>query len=238
MRIQSYARQHSQQYIRQQPAYVLHTRPYRESCLLVDILSRDYGRLTLVAKGARKVAANRRQNTRYLLQPFMPVMVSWSGKRCLKTLIAIELQSAPIHFSGKHLYSAFYINELLAILSGKEDVGAECYDLYTTAIVDLANTNDIETVLRCFEFKLLALLGYGIDFCHEAGSGEPLSVRSYYQFVARLGFIEADAGQLLSMSTSTPTLSGATIRCVAVNDLRDPQAVSYTHLTLPTTSRV
>ena len=202
-----------------QPAYVLHTRPYRENCLLVDVLSRNYGRLTLVAKGARKAVNRNKQNIRHLLQPFMPVILSWLGKSSLKTLSAIEPRSAPIQFYEKRLYSAFYINELLTILLSRNDIDLGFYDLYTEAIENLANTADIETILRHFEFTLLELLGYGIDFYTEAHSGQPLSAQSYYRFVASLGFVKVNTNQ----SSSELVLSGMTIQCIANNDLRDKQ---------------
>jgi DNA repair protein RecO (recombination protein O) len=202
-----------------QPAYVLHTRPYRESCLLVDVLSRNYGRLILVAKGARKVTNRNKQNIRHLLQPFMPVVLSWLGKSNLKTLSAIECRSAPVQFYEKRLYSAFYINELLTVLLKTDDLGLGFYDLYKEAITNLANMADIETVLRHFEFTLLELLGYGIDFYSDANNGQPLSAQSYYRYVAGLGFVEVDANYF----SSEPLLSGVTIQCIANNDLRDKQ---------------
>ena len=203
--------------IEMQPAYVLHTRPYRESCLLVDILSRDHGRLTLLAKGARKSANRNKQTIRHLLQPFLPVTLSWLGKGSLKVLSGVESCASPIRFYEKRLYSAFYMNEILTILLSQNDASVEFYDFYAEAINQLANSEDIEKVLRNFEFTLLELMGYGIDFHNDANTHEPLSAQSYYQFVADLGFIEADAEQY----SSVPVFSGDTIQCVANNHLKD-----------------
>ena len=202
--------------VEMQPAYVLHTRAYRESCLLVDSLSRDYGRLTLLAKGARKIANKSKPTIRHLLQPFMPITVSWLGKSSLKTLSAVEPQSGPILLYEKYLYSAFYINELLSLLLNKNDTSNGYYDLYTDAITHLANHEDIETVLRRFEFALLELLGYGIDFYAEANTGEPLLMQGYYRFVPNLGFVEADS----TSSSLQLLLSGETIQSIANNDLQ------------------
>ena len=143
--------------------------------------------------------------------------MSWLGKSNLKTLSAVEAQSAPIPLYEKYLYSAFYINELLTLLLNKDDINNGFYELYTDTITHLANNKDVETVLRRFEFALLELLGYGIDFYTEANSGKPLLKQNYYRFVPNLGFVEADAD-----SPSLQLLvSGETIQSIANNDLQE-----------------
>src|SRR5579864_5526181 len=102
-----------------QPACVLHRRPYRETSFLVDLFTPDYGRLTAVAKGARKI----KSGIQGLLQPFLPLVVSWTGKGELMTLTHTELapQQTPCQLRGDCLFAGFYLNELLVCLLQKWD---------------------------------------------------------------------------------------------------------------------
>jgi DNA repair protein RecO (recombination protein O) len=168
-----------------QPAFILHTRPYRDTSLLVDLLSKDFGCITLVAKGARKP----KQHQRNLLQPFLPILVSWQGKSQLKTLISVEASSQRIELQEKFLYSAMYLNELLSYLLPPDDPIADIYDAYQTTLSRLQQKDDLEPCLREFEFLLLAELGYGLDFSCEATSGEVIEPGRRYGLVLDEGFI-------------------------------------------------
>ncbi len=180
-----------------QPAYVLHTRPYRDTSLLVDVFTEDYGRLTLVAKGARQP----KQRQRHLFQPFIKLLISWQGKSELKTLIGIEAVVDTFTFENKFLYSALYANELLIYLLRHEDAAPDIYRLYTLLLFKLAQQEDLESTLRQFEFSLLAELGYAIDFSQEAINGEPIEANSYYHFVVDTGFILESVSNVNSQST-------------------------------------
>ncbi len=180
-----------------QPAYILHTRPFQDSSLLVDLLTEDCGRISLVAKGARRPKSRQRN----LLQPFVPVIVSWQGKTALKTLVAIEPHTTPPVLTGRYLYSGLYVNELLhyLLVAGLSMPGV--YQLYQKLLAVLAdlclqhhnpleNKNAaLEACLRRFEFSLLIELGYGIDFFHEALSNQPLRADGCYRFDIGVGFI-------------------------------------------------
>lgn len=175
------------------PSYILHTRPYRDTSLLVDILTRDYGKLCLVAKGVRgaKKAANQQ---RYLLQAFQPILLSWQGKSSLKTLIDIEPSQETVRhsLSGDKLYSAMYINELLAYLLPQDDPTETIYPYYQHLLSQLSHTDSsLEPCLRHFEYHLLDALGYGINFCDDADSGESVEANKTYYFVQNHGFVLA-----------------------------------------------
>jgi DNA repair protein RecO (recombination protein O) len=168
-----------------QPAYVLHTRPYRDTSLLVDIFSEDYGCLTLVAKGARQA----KQRQRYLLQPFIPLLLSWQGNSQLKTLIGVEATASTVQLQHKFLYSALYVNELLSYLLPVGDAAPFIFERYEELLIKLRAQQDLEVVLRQFEFALLSELGYGIDFTVEALSGEPIVDGKNYFYSADSGFV-------------------------------------------------
>lgn len=167
-----------------QPAYVLHSRPFRDTSLLVDFFTRDYGRVTLIAKGAR----NPKQNQRHSLQAFAPLSISWQGKSELKTLIGNESLGNSFALEGRFLYSAFYANELLSYLLAQGDSVMEVYDLYSDLLFSLQKKTDLEITLRNFEFSLLNLMGYGIDFEYEASEGRPILAEERYGFISEAGF--------------------------------------------------
>lgn len=142
-----------------QPAYVLHSRHYRETSLLVDLLTPDYGRLSVVARGA----SGPRSGLRYCLQPFRRLAVSWYGKGELKTLKSAE-EHACIRLEGDALFSGIYLNELLMRLLGGQDGCEQIFILYERVIAAMAQTTQIQPVLRIFELNLLEQLGYAISF--------------------------------------------------------------------------
>ena len=196
-------------YIELQHCYVLHTRPYRDTSLLVDILSQSHGKLTLIARGARKTSKSS-QNPRHLLQPFMPLSLSWTGKGTLKTLTTMEAAAPAIPLIGHHLYSAMYANELLVYLLQEGDPNEDIYVHYEKLLSMLSNTQySIEAALRQFEFALLAVLGYEIGFSHDAETQLPLKASEYYYYVHEQGFVAANAHpEIRGMSFDGESLLG------------------------------
>ncbi len=170
-----------------QPAYVLHTRPYRDTSLLLDLLTPDFGRVGAVAKGVRRGKSQRRP----LLNPFIPVLVSLSGNSSLKTLTAVEADGIAHRLTGLSLYSGFYVNELMVRLLGEQDPNPDLFDDYRWTMNALAAspTESPEPVLRQFEWRLLGNLGYGVSFTEEADSGEPVRADALYRFEPEAGFI-------------------------------------------------
>ncbi|MEE8056292.1 MAG: DNA repair protein RecO [Pseudomonadales bacterium] len=177
--------------IESQPAYVLHTRNYRDTSLLVEFLTFGYGRVSAVVKGVRssgKTAKLRRS----LMQPFIPLLISWTGKTDLKTIIQFESCSAPLALVGPRLFSAIYVNELLTRLLQHYDNNPELYSLYQCALQGLLQEELIDVVLRRFELQLLDDLGYGIDLTVELDTERPIEADKFYLFESGQGFCLAN----------------------------------------------
>ena len=140
------------------PCYILHSRNYRETSLLLDVFSRRYGRLSLVAKGARK----QKNDKRALLQPGRKINIAWTMRRELGTLTGAE----PCHGAGPQgaggLLTVFYVNELLVRLLHRHEPHPELFDVYAEALDRLADSATEQVTLRLFEKRLLEALGYGL----------------------------------------------------------------------------
>ncbi|WP_299194484.1 DNA repair protein RecO [uncultured Amphritea sp.] len=142
-----------------QAAYVLHTRPYRETSLLVDLFTLEQGKVSAVVKGARSP----RSRMRAMMQPFTPLQVSWRGRHELKTLIQAEAVAAPLFLKGSALICGLYVNELLERLLQPSDPHPQLYVYYQYVLNELRAATDIELALRTFEQHLLQQLGYQFD---------------------------------------------------------------------------
>lgn len=141
-------------------AYVLHTRSYRETSLIVDFLVPDVGRISAVVRGARRPKSPQRS----LLQPFARLLISWYGKGELKTLKLLESDNQFMSLQGRALFSGLYLNELLVRLIKAEEPCESLFNDYQQALLELAQTKPVEPVLRCFEKQLLQTLGYWMGF--------------------------------------------------------------------------
>ncbi len=171
-----------------QPAWILHTRAYRETSLIVDLLTQDHGRITLVANGVR---GHKKSSSYALLQPFTAVLVSWSGKTSLYNLRQVEAQQKMSYtLVGRRLISGFYANELLMYLLHRDDPCYELYQRYTRLITQLAHNNrPYHAKLRYFEKNLLALLGYALNLtCERNEQGQMIKMDANYSFDPEMGF--------------------------------------------------
>jgi DNA repair protein RecO (recombination protein O) len=157
--------------------FVLHRRPYRDTSLIVDLYTRDYGRLSTFARAARG------PRSRFApLQPFRPLLLSWSGRGEAPTLTAAEGDGPPPPaLLPEYLLSAFYLNELLLKLTVPHDPQRELYLHYEATLARFRAGAPLEEVLRQFETRLLQLLGYGNELAFEAG-GRPVVAEAYYHF--------------------------------------------------------
>lgn len=169
--------------VQQQPAYLLHHRPFRDTSLLLDVFSRDYGKVALVARGAR---ANK-SRLKGLLRPFMPLRLSWLLRRDLGTLTGAEIDGQPRTLSGDALLSGYYINELILHFLHRHDAQSEAFSVYEQAIQLLAAAENPSPVLRNFEIELLRLLGYALNFDHDAATHDDIEADAYYEYRADQG---------------------------------------------------
>jgi DNA repair protein RecO (recombination protein O) len=183
-----------------QPAYVLHKQPFQNSSLLLDFFCLDYGRVRAVARGARRAQSKYRSQ----LQVFQPLLVSFTGKGDVKTVVSAESSVGAIELTGERLFSGFYVNELITRLVLSNVEHADLYQRYQETLIGLAGAGEIQGVLRRFEISLLDELGYGINLEQDCVSRQPIEAERTYLFVPDLGFehvadIDERAGQQMNL---------------------------------------
>ena len=191
------------------PAFVLHTRPWRETSLIVDVLTRHHGRIGLVARGARRQTSSLKTR----LIPFQPLTLSWFGKSQLRTLHAAEWQGGGLMLRGHALMCGFYLNELLLRLLPDGDAHESLFDLYAVTLSALNRENDVEPVLRRFELDLLSELGYAQPLGH-LDNHDALQPGSRYSYTLGHG--------VTAWQRDTPGYLGKTLLDLASGDLSDP----------------
>lgn len=177
------------QRIDQQPGFILHTHPYRETSLIVELFSRDHGRLGLVAKGARRPMSA----LRGVLLAYQPLLVDWSGGGDVKTLIRAEWQGGQPMLTGRALMCGYYLNELLMRFLPREDAHPELFACYSDVVSALPRANHFEPLLRRFELTLLEQMGYGVPLVEDADSGRAIEAGGYYRYIIERGPV-ADSG--------------------------------------------
>ena len=154
-------------------AYVLHSYPFKETSLVVEVFSRNLGRLGLVARGARRP----RSSLRGLLMAFQPLSLSWSGKAELRNLHRAERQGAHAQLTGLSLMGGFYLNELMLKLLAREDPHEGLYLAYDEALAAFRAGDPPARALRRFERKLLRELGYGMQLERDV-AGDPIQAEA------------------------------------------------------------
>jgi DNA repair protein RecO (recombination protein O) len=164
-------------------AYILHHRPYRNTSQLLDCLTREHGLVTLVAQGSRRPKGGQRA----VLQPFLPVQISWVRRGELGRLTHVELRPPAGELNGERLLAGFYMNELLLRLVARGDANVPVFSCYSRALADLATRANTSMVLRLFELRLLEALGYGLNLHHDAKTGEPICAERRYHFEPEYG---------------------------------------------------
>jgi len=180
--------------INNEPGFILHTYPFKETSVVAEVITRGHGRVALIARGARRPASA----LRGLMQPFTPLLLSWFGKSELKTLHAAEWQGGLIAPQGRALMCGFYLNELLLRLLARGDAHELLYDRYVDTLDQLAGESssvDYERILRRFEKNLLSEIGYGATFDIDADSGTPIEPGVRYVFQPERGALRA-SGQV------------------------------------------
>ena len=198
--------------VQDEPAWLLHHRPFRDSSRILDILTRDHGRLSLVARGSRSA----RSKLKGVLRPFLPLQLSWVIRTDLGTLTGAEIGGAPISLNGDALLSGYYVNELILSLLHRHDAQPEVFEAYSAAIVALNSETDVAATLRRFEIELLRLLGYALNLDHDTETGQDLVRECRYEYRVAQGPIRTTG------SDGPLNCSGEELLSVARQDFSDP----------------
>jgi DNA repair protein RecO (recombination protein O) len=198
--------------VQQQPAYILHHRPFRDTSQLLDVLSREYGKGTLVARGSRAA----KSRLRGILRPFQPLRLSWFARSDLGTLTGAEIDGAPHSLGGDALLAAYYVNELVLSFLHRHDPQPEIFDAYAQTIAALSRSAELAANLRVFEMELLRLLGYALNLEHDANLHAPIDDQRFYEY-------RVDQGPVAVTRSEGPMVfEGARLRGIAGATFEDP----------------
>ncbi len=187
------------------PAFILHRRPYRETSLLLDVFSRNYGRVGLLAKGVRKNKSGKSE----ILQPYQPLQLAWSGKGELMTLIMAEADKPAYILKDKKLITGFYLNELIIRMLHQHEAHPDMFMIYDKTLNLLATgTSDEQVVIRVFEKRFLDSIGYGLILDHDV-SGEKIKPDCNYYY-------QADRGPVMDIPGKSDyiKISGSTLLAI------------------------
>ncbi len=192
------------------PAYILHHRPYRDTSRILEVLTRDHGRLTLFARGVRGPKAK----LSAALQPFRRLLVSWSGRGEAAQLTGAESAEHTAELPPSCLMAAFYLNELLIKLTTRHDPLPGLFDDYHLTLEGLRLGGPLEPRLRIFEKRLLETLGYGLELTVEAQTGRRIEPRAYYHFRPAQGLFP-------TVADAAGAVAGHSLLSLATEDLSD-----------------
>jgi DNA repair protein RecO (recombination protein O) len=194
-----------------QPGFVLHSYPYKETSLIVDMFTRDHGRVALVAKGAKRPHSQ----LRGALQTFQPLSASWTGKSELRVLIDAEWVGGMRPLERTALLCGFYLNELLVKLIARDDPHPALFDHYVATLNQLAHDEPPQIVLRKFERALLKQTGVSADFTVCTATREPVQA-------GRLYVLDPERGPRPALASDPwPAVSGKTLLDMENEDYSD-----------------
>jgi DNA repair protein RecO (recombination protein O) len=203
--------------IAEQPAFVLHSYPYRETSLVIDVFSRDHGRLALVAKGAKRPHSA----LRGVLQTFQPLGLSWTGKGEVRTLTTAEWVGGMLPLAGDALLCGFYVNELLVKFCAREDAHPVLFNHYVLTLSRLAHGEPALAVLRSFERVLLKETGYAMAL-DKTVARQPVLAERKYVFDPERGVREASD----ELPSQWPVIAGQTLLDMERDDYTRPQTAA------------
>jgi DNA repair protein RecO (recombination protein O) len=171
------------------PGYILHHAPYRDTSRILEVLTREHGRLSLFARGVR----GPRSKLAAALQPFQLLLLSFSGRGEAPQLTGAELAgSRPVALlPGAYLMACYYLNELVLKLTTRHDPHPALFDSYSRALEEFKSGAALEPGLRIFEKRLLTELGYGLDLTAESRTGRRIVSGGYYCFRPGEGLVAA-----------------------------------------------
>ncbi|MGH6608934.1 MAG: DNA repair protein RecO [Burkholderiaceae bacterium] len=202
-----------------QPGFVLHSYAWRETSLIVETFTQEFGRVAVVARGAKRPTSH----FRGLLSPFNPVAVSWSGRNEIKTLVRIEWLGGMQPLRGDSLLAAFYANELLVRLLARGDAHPQTFGSYVALLQSLAHDSRHDTALRTFELDLLQDIGYAmtLDRCSE---GLPIDASTQYVFSGGQGARRVNTN--VAREVDVAAISGRTLLAMATRDFEHPKVAA------------
>jgi DNA repair protein RecO (recombination protein O) len=198
---------------------VLHHRPYRDTSRILELFTRDHGRVSLFARGARS-ARSKAASLATILQPFNRVLVSWTGRGEAGQLTSAEFDGAFSMMPPDQLVNGYYLSELLLKLFARHDGHAEVFDLYATTI-DAIKAGDPIRALRVFEKRLLESLGYGLVLDVDAQSQEPVDANRMYHYRLEQGVVRA-----LDVAEGSLVFAGSSLLALAREELSSPAALA------------
>lgn len=198
--------------VERQPAFVLHERAYRETSALIEVFTRDYGRVGLVARGLR---AQKPRFARGLLRPLQALECGFILSGEFGQLVAADALAVPYPCDGMRLQAALYVNELLVRLLARHDAHPDLFDAYARLMATLpAEPSALAFALRRFEAFALAELGYGIDFEFDMTNHGPIEAQRWYHIVPEHG--------AMHVSENTPdAISGRALLAMRANEIPD-----------------
>ncbi len=182
------------------PAYLLHRRPYANHGMLVECFTPEAGRFPAIARG---VGGRKSRGGAALLQPFVPLLIAWSGRGEVKSLRRYEAVAPAPPLGGRALYCGFYLNELLLRLTRRGDPNATLFGHYSVTLGALGDEQRLEPALRQFELRLLESLGVGLVLDREAETGAPIDPEHRYHYRLEKGAVRARPGERDSVAGAT-----------------------------------
>jgi DNA repair protein RecO (recombination protein O) len=195
-----------------QPGFVLHSYPYKETSLIVDVFTRDHGRVSMVAKGAKRPHSK----LRGVLQTFQPLALSWTGRSDVRNLINAEWVGGLLPLEKSALFCGYYLNELLVKLLARDDPHPALFDHYIATLNELAHDEPPPIALRKFERALMKETGVGGDLtlCRQTGrTVEP----------ERIYVVDPERGTRPALpADSYPRVFGKTLLDMECEDYADP----------------
>ena len=206
--------------IQLQPAYVLHHRPYRDTSRILELFTRDHGRVSVFARGARG-GSKSHSSLLSILQPFNRLLVSWSGRGEAGQLTGAEFDGAMTPLPPDRLVHGFYLNELLLKLFARHDSHPDVFALYSRTIDDLKHEDAIRP-LRLFEKRLLEAIGYGLALERDVQSGAELDPGASYHYRMEQGPVRVE-GVAEGAPAYNGVYSGATLLSLGREELSDAE---------------
>lgn len=205
--------------VEKQPAYILHQRLFRDTSQILEVFTKDYGRLSIMSRGSRA----QKSRLRNILQPFRALELSWSGRGEMPTLIGAEPAAQSVAFlQGKSLACALYVNELVMYLIHKHDVHETLFSQYHQTVNRLFETKKLESELRCFELSLLDHLGVLVDLSLDVATGMRLQESVQYYFHIERGLCKFDGS---FEPKNIPVLTGKSLLAISENRLEQPEVL-------------